>query len=1298
MAAVAVTALAWGALAVPPVAAAQPPEPPAAAPQAAQTAGPDRTWTVTLITGDRVRLTESGGRYTATAEPARRPNGHQPVFDIRSSPERILVVPDDARAAVDAGVLDRSLFDVTYLARNGYADDSTGDVPVIVRYDRAARAFATAQALPASDATLPLPSVRGAALTVDKTAAGEFWAAIDSDTTTAPAARSLSGGISQVWLDRKVTATLADTVPLIGAPQAWAAGLDGTGATVAVLDTGVDAAHPDLAGKIAASASFIPGEEVADGHGHGTHVASTVAGIGAAKGVAPGASLVIGKVLSNAGEGADSSVIAGMEWAATEMDADVVSMSLGADPTDGTDPLAMAVESLSASSGALFVIAAGNTGPGKETVSTPGTADSALTVAATSKTDTLADFSSRGPRTGDGALKPDLAAPGVDVVAARAAGTALGTPVDDRYTSASGTSMATPHVAGAAAILAQAHPDWSGQRIKAALMSTAKDTGHTVYETGAGRVDLARATAQQVTATTVNVDFGVIPEDVNDTASRDVTYANAGDTDVTLDLAPALRRVGGDDASGSLSAPASVTVPAGDSATVSVTLDPAGLGKGNYSGALVATAGDTRVSTPVGLGRGAKKVVLTVNTLGFDGKPAPPPIQDGRSWGELIPTVSAADVEDVYFVEGTFVAPGIRRYLVEPGTYSVTHNLITTTRELVTDMVYLVNPEVKVTGDTEITLDARDAVPVEFRTPRPTDSLHILRNVVSSHSAWNGLMAGNHLTGRWSGRTWVTPTQRVTTGKYLFNAHVTLTNPQVSMRTIGRGGFDLDVTQFARADEGVTSPDVGMPIFPDGKQRRELVPVNLARPDDIAKVDLRGKVAVQRMDPNEPLWEGHSSGCVITDERTQWLRDAGAVGVLFYVDTPDPGCVGYFFDDEDSVVALPLARLSQASGERLAARLADGPVTVEITGHPETDYTYQLSEFVTQRVPRSMTFEYGRRDLATVESSFHTADNLGRAKETWHTWRPEENFSASSFDLFAAPSKRTVYFGGMDPETLWSGAVELPGGAAPVKYSSFREPTTSTARWGAAPLTPGAAAFPRIAGLPWHDSCSMCRLDDVFVALYQHMQSDDISGNYGGYLNLSSRLYRDGKELPKTQLPGLPPDWPVYTLPAEPATYRLTQTHDNTSSAWTFRSGRVSEHTVPSGQYCPPALFDNGEVETPCAPQPLVFAGYDFGDSQDLTNRVAAGGKRDLLVRAYHSVSTGRMPAIGGVRLWYSTDDGRTWKVAKLRGAKEPGTYRATLDLPALKRTSGAVSLKVEAWDTAGNRLDQTTTRAVTLK
>ena len=142
-----------------------------------------------------------------------------------------------------------------------------------------------------TERTRGLPSVRGAA--VDAGKGRTFWRAF-----------TRQDGIDKVWLDGRVSADMAESNAQIGTPEAWEAGLTGKGVTVAVLDSGVDVGHPDLAGRVTESRSFIEGEEVADRNGHGTHVASTVGGSGAAsdgkeKGVAPGATLAVGKVLSD---------------------------------------------------------------------------------------------------------------------------------------------------------------------------------------------------------------------------------------------------------------------------------------------------------------------------------------------------------------------------------------------------------------------------------------------------------------------------------------------------------------------------------------------------------------------------------------------------------------------------------------------------------------------------------------------------------------------------------------------------------------------------------------------------------------------------------------------------------------------------------------------------------------------------------------------------------------------------------------------------------------------------------------
>ncbi len=208
-----------------------------------------------------------------------------------------------------------------------------------------------------------------------------------------------------MWLVGKRRPTLDLSVPQVGAPAAWMAGHVGKGVKVAVLDTGYDAKHPDLGGGVVAAAKDFTGSEdgVRDVEGHGTHVASTIAGRGTAStgrftGVAKGATLLIGKVCGPDGCPEDA-ILAGMEWAAVN-GAKVVNLSLGGPPSDGGDLLADAVNHHTAADGMLFVVAAGNDGPDPETIGSPGTADAALTVGSVTKAGQLSEFSSQGPRVG----------------------------------------------------------------------------------------------------------------------------------------------------------------------------------------------------------------------------------------------------------------------------------------------------------------------------------------------------------------------------------------------------------------------------------------------------------------------------------------------------------------------------------------------------------------------------------------------------------------------------------------------------------------------------------------------------------------------------------------------------------------------------------------------------------------------------------------------------------------------------------------------------------------------------------
>lgn len=279
-------------------------------------------------------------------------------------------------------------------------------------------------------------------------------------------------------------------------------GFDGSGVNVAILDTGVDAGHVALSAVVVSQQDFT-GEGTGDNHGHGTHCAGIVASQDRIRrGVAPGARIWDLKILDQNGNTNAGWATAGIQ-AAVAAGVDVASNSWGfshangnwVDP-DGTCVLCQAADA-AMDAGVTFVVAAGN--ENNDTCATydthircPGIARSVITVGASDDNDDMAGFSSIGP-TPDGRIKPDVTAPGVDIVSARAGGTSMGSPVDANWTSGGGTSMACPHVAGVAALMLHKDGTTTPATIKSLLMSTAVDIGAVPNEMGAGRVEAADA-------------------------------------------------------------------------------------------------------------------------------------------------------------------------------------------------------------------------------------------------------------------------------------------------------------------------------------------------------------------------------------------------------------------------------------------------------------------------------------------------------------------------------------------------------------------------------------------------------------------------------------------------------------------------------------------------------------------------------------------------------------------------------------------------------------------------------------
>ena len=878
---------------------------------------------VTLITGDVVRVTEAGGRTTASLEQAAGSHGGIRALTIGDD---LYVLPEEALPYLAAGRLDRELLNVTGLIEQGYDDKSTNSLPLIAQYapDKTA---AERTPPPGSAKKRDLASIDGAAISTSRRKRDLFWATVTAPRRPAqPLSARFTGGITKLWLDGKVEADLSDSVPQVGAPQAWAAGFDGTGATVAVLDTGVDATHPDFSGHISETQSFVPGQDVGDRNGHGTHVASTIAGSGAAsaglnKGVAPGAQLVIGKVLGDDGFGQDSWIIDGMEWAADR--AKVVNMSLG-DPvfTDGLDPLSQAVNGLTRDEGVLFVIAAGNSGA-EFAVSAPGAADEALTVAAVDGLDQRAWFSSMGPRSGDHALKPDIAAPGVDVTAARSQLLPFG---EGMYQPMDGTSMAAPHVAGAAAILAAAHPAWSPRRLKDALMSSAKALpGTTPYEVGTGRLDIPAALAPVHATGSAFLGFYKWPHDGDAPVSKTITYTNDGGTPVALDLSadvPDLFDL----------SQQSITVPAGGSVDVNVTADADDApGVGRFTGFVVATdaSGTVMARTAIGLVKEEERYDLSVRAVDRDGAPGSGYVVlfDFRSpWAtflQLDPKTGAAPTQRV--------APG-------PYNISTWMDVRGSGGPDSEGIALLAKPHFLIDRDQEVVLDARKAKRITVTTPRPSENRH--RRIQYFHDA--GIPDGFTFMDLYFvppnvDDMYALPTGAVPGAAFSFTTRWRRSAPL------------LDVSAYLPARTEADFLYQGGSGRLDGKVRLEGVYAGTGTAADYDGVDASGKAVVIRRSDAVQSWD--------------WVAPAQAAGAeLLIVANDRPGKLAEFVVGE-----LPVVSVTKAQGDRLIAAARAGTLTLrgEATAFPP--YMYDLVLTRDRAIPADLSLTPRTSDLAQID-------------------------------------------------------------------------------------------------------------------------------------------------------------------------------------------------------------------------------------------------------------------------------------------------------------------------------------------
>ncbi|MFC8863820.1 S8 family serine peptidase [[Kitasatospora] papulosa] len=1191
-----------------------------------------RDHAITLVTGDVVHWTDGvGGQDTVTVD---RPEGATGGVHVRQAGEDLYVIPDEASALLAAEKLDRRLFNISTLVEMGYDDRRSGGIPLIATY-----AAGTGRSLPTaprgSTKVRTLESVHGVALKAGKDDARAFW----NDITRTRKSRSLDGGIAKLWLDGKVEAALKDSVPQVNAPQAWAEGFDGKGTTVAVLDTGIDATHPDVKDRVKQSRSFVPGEEVVDGNGHGTHVASTIAGSGAAsdganKGVAPAADLIVGKVLSNEGSGADSGIIEAMEWAKAE-GADVVSMSLGSSiPDDGGDPMAQAVDALSADGGPLFVIAAGNA-YGAGTIGSPGSAASALTVAAVDKQDRRADFSSMGPLVRSYGLKPDLSAPGVDINAA-ASRSVPG--IDGMYQPMSGTSMATPHVAGAAAVLKQRHPEWSGQRIKDALMSSSKLLpGHTPYEQGTGRLDVKAAVDTTIEATgSVEVASYDWPHSAQDAVTeRTLTYRNTGDEDVTLKLATDT-----DAAAYTLSTP-ELTVPAGSTAAAVLSIDPSRIANDTrFSGQVVATdaSGATVAHTGFAVNKERELHDLTLRLRDRAGEP-----MDG--------TVVLAALGDTEL--GLVQVSGETTLRLPPGNYTAW-----TSADVDGDLsdskavAFLSAPETILDKATTVTLDASKARRVSVRTPQETETRQ-LRYDMARTSPEGVVQRDAYQIPLTYDQLWASPTKKVTQGDFSF---LTRWRQGEELIDLTADGHDVPVTVQS-----------GSSVAEDSEQKLTGVFAGNGAAADYQGRAVKGKaVVVTRSDTVPPA------------ERLANALAAGAKAL--FVVNDDRGVAMESYAPYGEETTIPVASVRKGAGGTLIEAARHGR-KLSVDQRKFASYIYDLVDRHDGTVPdRSLAFAPSARQLAKVENTFygHKATLGGGYRYDIPDYGPGIGFE--EYEKF--PGTRTEWVTPLPGDSFWYENHSVLNADASDTAHEMRSAEldhtagrTYRADWFA-PVT-----GPRLGTAYW----GPFRTADNDVQFNITPWTDSGEGHSGSMpadeYDTTSFAFHQGDTLLKK---GAGRAGYVWDLPAGKLPYRLVIDSERDAATWKTSTRTHTEWNFLSG-----ALPDGTER----ADIPLLQLDYEV--DTDLAGDVRAG--RTIEVGLASGTQAWLDGAVKATRasLSVSYDEGASWSAAELRKGSA-GRWTAKLRTPA--KGASSVSLRAHTEGPGGLAVDQEIIKAFGLK
>jgi hypothetical protein len=730
--------------------------------------------------------------------------------------------------------------------------------------------------------------------------------------------------------------------------------------------------------------------------------------------------------------------------------------------------------------------------------------------------------------------------------------------------------------------------------------------------------------------------------------TEQVAYSNVSDVDVTLELAVEVTDEEGNPAAEGIvtTSASSVTVPAGGTSTVDVTVDVSAGAPSLYGGFITGRSadGEVVVRTPVGFYKEPEMYNLTVNAIARDGRPA-----FGIS---LVDVVDAVDT--TRYLESSFHFEGAPTFRLPPGTYSVMGFIFTYDEPQVfaEEVTMVGDPEVQITGDTTLTLDGTGAGEVVADTPRDTEP----RSTSVSYfraAAERGSFSSAFLVSPPIDRVFAAPTEPVTLGDFEFYTKWRLAAPDLEIGVAKPGSLELDANYMS-----------GSPRL-DGRDRAELVFAGLGRPEDFEGIDAQGKIALI------------SRGELTFAQKAANAAAAGAVMAIIHNNRPGL-LLGFVGQSE-----IPTLSISQAQGLELRELLEAGRVTLEMRGIAISPYIYDLIFPEPDRILESHRHTIDNSNTVRTNARYNAHVDPWLAGEAHHAFRPWSFFSVEFAHNVDVPQSRTEFvnvgdtrwqhmaWGSMTSEHIFEAFLQEP-------LVTYADRGTISDDWFEQPLHPGVVEAFEVGA---DNGFPLRREGDAlvfFIPEYVDSQGRWGFKNFSGTDTTSFRLFRNGELVAEADR-----GFGEFAVPPEPSRYRAELDVSRTAPYWRMSSQVETAWTFDSAQ--PPPGVE--EI------LPVLLVGYDLGELDGLNRAPRGEHAIDLFVGRQNGASPSEVTEVS---VWASFDDGATWSSLPVE-PRGGGSFTATVQNPQDESVE-YVSLRVQASDSGGSEISQTIVRAYGLE